>query len=84
MATNFVHLFIGSKGTLGIIVKAVIRLYPKPKHSATLLFPFSNAYDASDSTMKLLWKGFLPLSLELVDAHSMRAAAKILKNRLEV
>jgi len=78
MATNFSHLFIGSEGTLGIIVKAVIRLYPKPKHSATLLFPFSNAYDAADSAMKLLWEGFLPLSLELVDAQSMRAAAEYL------
>ncbi|MEM0046852.1 MAG: FAD-binding oxidoreductase [Fervidicoccaceae archaeon] len=79
MATNFYHLFIGSEGTLGIIVRAWIRLYPKPKNSATILVPYRNAYDAIDSAMKLLWEGYVPLSLELVDSDSLRKTAEYLR-----
>jgi glycolate oxidase len=78
MGTNFSHLFIGSEGSLGIIVKAYVKLYPKPRFSATLLFPFSSPNDAIEAAMELLWNGYVPLSLELVDATSMRKTADYL------
>lgn len=76
--TNFSNLFIGSEGTLGIIVKSFIKLHPKPKYSATLLFPFSDPFEAIDSAMELLWIGYLPLSLELIDAFSLKRTSEYL------
>ena len=31
------HLFIGSEGTLGIITKSIVRLYPKPKTTTAIM-----------------------------------------------
>lgn len=78
MASNFLHLFIGSEGSLGIIVRSFLRLYPKPMHSATILVPYGNVEKAVDSAMKMLWAGYVPLSLELVDSRSMKRTAEYL------
>lgn len=40
------HLLIGSEGTLGIITGAVLRLFPRPRHSATALIGVSSLEDA--------------------------------------
>lgn len=36
------HLFIGAEGTLGIITAAVLKLYPRPTHTATAIVAISN------------------------------------------
>ncbi len=40
------HLFIGSEGTLGVIVGAVLRLFPKPRTRVTALLSASSLADA--------------------------------------
>jgi FAD/FMN-containing dehydrogenase len=44
------HVFLGSEGTLGVITRAVLRLYPKPASSMVALF----ALDDYDSALELL------------------------------
>ena len=39
-------LYIGSRGTLGIIVEANFKLQPLPTNERTLILTFSNAEDA--------------------------------------
>ena len=46
------HLFIGAEGTLGVVTRVVLRLYPKPKSRCTALVAFN---DFSDS-VRLLGK----------------------------
>lgn len=44
------HLFLGSEGTLGVITRAVLRLYPKPASSMVALF----ALEDYESALALL------------------------------
>lgn len=45
-AFDLKHLFIGSEGTLGVITRAVLRLYPKPKSRNSALLALSSFEDA--------------------------------------
>ncbi|MEM7259207.1 MAG: FAD-binding oxidoreductase [Pseudomonadota bacterium] len=42
------HLFIGSEGTLGVVTKVVLRLFPKPKSRCTALVAFDQFSDSID------------------------------------
>lgn len=40
------HLFIGSEGTLGVVTRVVLRLFPKPKSRCTAMVAFSQFSDS--------------------------------------
>jgi len=40
------HLFIGAEGTLGVVTKVVVRLFPKPKSRCTALVAFNQFADS--------------------------------------
>ena len=44
------HLFVGAEGTLGIITRAVLKLYPRPKSTCTACV----AIDSPESAVRLL------------------------------
>jgi FAD/FMN-containing dehydrogenase len=54
-------LFLGSRGWLGIIVSAHLRLYALPQTSITTSFQFNDLTSAYDAVVKLLHSG-LPVS----------------------
>jgi FAD/FMN-containing dehydrogenase len=45
---NLKHLMIGAEGTLGIITRAVLKLFPKPKAYATAMVAVSSLSEALD------------------------------------
>ncbi len=61
-------LYIGSLGTLGIIVEANFKLHPLPVAERTLLLTYTNATDAMHTVIALLSSLLTPSALELIDA----------------
>src|SRR5438067_13552307 len=61
-------LYIGSLGTLGIIVEANLKLQPLPTSERTLLLTYANVNDAMQTVMALLGSLLTPSAIELIDA----------------
>ena len=60
-------LYIGSLGTLGIIVEANFKLHPLPPTERTLLLTYPNASGAMDTVLDILGSQLTPSALELID-----------------
>jgi len=60
-------LYVGSLGTLGIIVEATFRLYPVPEYSETYIASFSSLEKCQESVLKLLNSDLVLTSLELLN-----------------
>lgn len=59
-------LYIGSYGTLGIIIEANFKLHPIPQQEKTLLFTFTNCEDAMGTAITLIQSPLSPSAIELV------------------
>lgn len=73
---DIMQLIIGSEGTLAVITKAILQLYPKYGATATLVLPFSTRLDAMSSVPEILRKAGTPLAIEFVDRTLMERTAK--------
>ena len=76
---DLMQLIIGSEGTLAVITKAVIRLYPRYEATATLIIPFNNRKDAVRAAPKILQSGVIPLALEYVERELVEKSASMLR-----
>jgi FAD/FMN-containing dehydrogenase len=77
------QMFVGSEGTLGVITRAVLRLYPDPGHVHTTLCAFES-YDAAVAALhaaqkamhgcvtafEVMWQDFFETSLSWMQADS--------------
>ncbi|MCH8475784.1 MAG: FAD-binding oxidoreductase [Opitutales bacterium] len=73
---NFRDLWVGSEGTLGVIVEATLRLVPKPKARWTILACFESEAKALDQ-VKLLWEQqVIPSITEFLDRESVSCAER--------
>lgn len=63
-------LFVGSLGTLGVIVEATFKVVPLPVRTATCLIHFDEADGACDLALKILRSPLLPYGLVVLDPHS--------------
>src|SRR2546427_2732668 len=61
-------LYIGSLGTLGVIVEANFKLQPLPVAERTLLLTYTNAPEAMQTVIAILGSMLTPSALELIDA----------------
>ena len=66
-------LYIGSLGTLGIIVEANFKLIPCPEHEQTILVAFETAEKAMQAVTGLLSSVVTPTALELLDPAAQQA-----------
>lgn len=61
-------LYIGSLGTLGVIVEANFKLQPLPANERTLLLTFSKRQDIMQAVIAMLGSLLTPSAMELIDA----------------
>lgn len=66
-------LMIGSEGTLGIVVEALLRLRPKPKHTATLVAYFPDEDTAAQAASAVIAQRLTPSVLELMCGKTLKA-----------
>ena len=66
-------LFIGSMGTLGIIVEVAFRLLPLPQQRATLLAAFPALAPALEMAARLRASQYLPSALEVLNPRALEA-----------
>ncbi len=63
-------LYIGSLGTLGIIVEANFKLHPLPAAERTLLLTYTNVQDAMQTVLAIIGSQLTPGALELIDTDA--------------
>ncbi len=66
------QLFIGSEGTLGIIVEAVLKLIPKPESSKVMLAYFDSISKAACAVNKIIEEKLYPATLDIMDKTTLK------------
>jgi len=72
---DLMQLIIGSEGTLAIITKVILQLYPKSGATMTLIVPYDSRHDALASVPKLL-HSCTPLAVEYVERELLEKSAQ--------
>ncbi len=65
---DLTQLFVGSEGTLGIVVGARLRLHPVPPAEIRAAFAFESFAAGLEATRRILQRGATPAVLRLYDA----------------
>jgi FAD/FMN-containing dehydrogenase/Fe-S oxidoreductase len=71
---NLAKLYVGSEGTLGVIVEATVGLVTVPEETALALYCFENLVDAMEAVPEAL--DFAVSAVELMDDEVFRLAAE--------
>ncbi|WP_329043032.1 FAD-binding oxidoreductase [Streptomyces sp. NBC_01422] len=77
---DLTRLFVGSEGSLGVVVKAVLALRPQPPQQLVLAAEFASAAAACDAVCRIMERGHTPSLLELMDrttVHAVNAMASM-------
>lgn len=69
---NLKDLLIGSEGTLGIFMKILLRLVPKPEASRTLLVFFESLRNSAETVSQIISAKITPAALEFLDNTTIR------------
>ncbi len=76
-------LYVGSLGTLGIIVEGTFRLYPIPEASETLLISFPNIEVLHETVLIILNSPLVPSCLEVLNLPLVSAISEKLNLNLK-
>ncbi|MEU7056334.1 FAD-linked oxidase C-terminal domain-containing protein [Streptomyces sp. NPDC046197] len=70
---DLTRLFVGSEGSLGIVVRAVLALKPQPLQQLVLAAEFASSAAACDAVCRIMAGGHVPSLLELMDRTTVKA-----------
>ncbi|MGW3038595.1 FAD-binding oxidoreductase [Kitasatospora sp. NPDC001159] len=74
---DLTRLLVGSEGTLGVVVRAVLALRPVPAPQLALAAEFPSADTAGAAVCEVMARGLTPSLMELMDAVSVRAVNEL-------
>jgi glycolate oxidase FAD binding subunit len=63
---DLAKLFCGSRGTLGLVVRAALRLHPRPEREASAELPLERTRDAREAVRALQRSTLVPSALDLL------------------
>lgn len=72
---DLMQLIIGSEGTLAVITKVIVQLYPRSGAEMTLIVPYDSRHDALASVPKIL-RSSRPLAVEYVPRDLLEKSAQ--------
>jgi|UniRef100_A0A7C3WRY0 glycolate oxidase len=75
---DLTRLFLGSEGTLGVIVRIVLRLVPRPESRQTLAAGFADLEAAARAVGQILQSGLTPTALEFMDRATLDCIRPVL------
>ena len=64
---NFDQLLVGTEGTLGIITRATMRIWPEPDHREFAAYRFASIEDGANAMRKMIQLGITPAVMRLYD-----------------
>jgi len=65
------QLFIGSEGTLGIVVEAVLKLVPKPETTRVVLAYFDDVDNATKSVNRMVDASLCPSTIDFMNRNTL-------------
>ncbi|MGC8879389.1 MAG: FAD-linked oxidase C-terminal domain-containing protein, partial [Anaerolineae bacterium] len=69
---DFLSLFTGSEGTLGLITAATLRLMRNPPAVKTMMAAFDSVEEAGNAVSAVIAQGLMPATMEMMDQKMMR------------
>lgn len=74
---DLTRLFVGSEGSLGVVVKAVLALKPQPPAQLVLAAEFPSSDAACAAVCAIMERGHTPSLLELMDRTTVQAVNRM-------
>ncbi len=75
---DLLSLFIGSEGTLGVITRAWLKIYPLPEKVVRVLGLFDKLENAGKAISEIRRRGYVPMILELLDRETIEIVREVL------
>lgn len=73
---NLNSLFVGSEGTLGIVVEATLKLIPKPETKKVLMAYFDTIEDSVNAVNSIIEQRIYPATLDFMDKNAIQTVEK--------
>lgn len=73
---NLGSIFIGSEGTIGIVVEATIKLIPKPEETQVIMAYFDTVEDSIYAVNKIIEKQVFPATIDFMDKNAIQTVEK--------
>ena len=73
---NLLDLFIGSEGTLGIIISATLKILSIPKYKGVLVAIYDDLIKSGETVTSVYRNGIIPSAIEILDKSAIFAINK--------